>query len=383
MPRALPLIALLAAHLMVAADGTAQLLPVGEFSARDGRPGNGLVWRLDDAQGQALADRLSAIAALTPIVVDYDHATITTRGTGNTAPAAGWIKAVQWLAGKGLVATVDWTERAKGLISAREYLYISPVLEYDQATGEITGVLMASLVNYPALLGMDEVQAALSGQFGQPSRNPLDRGPAPLEKPMSKMIALSAIATLLGLAETATETDALARVTALQGELDALKARPLLTAALATALGVAPGADEAQALSAVATLKTAAGGAGDALRQIAALQGELQQMRTTQAEAEIVRLAEDAITAGKFENAKRDRLIEMGRKDIAMLKGWIADAPIRPELAGTNLQAQRAAADAAAGGAPQTMSAEARQIAALMGVTPDEYLKFKADQATA
>ncbi|MBX3635961.1 MAG: hypothetical protein KF683_11365 [Rubrivivax sp.] len=390
MPRALPLIALLAATLQVAADGTAQLLPVGEFKARDGRPGADLTWKIDDLQGRALAERINLLASLTPIVVDYDHATITTRGTGNTAPAAGWIKAVQWLQGKGLVATVEWTERARQLIAAREYLYISPVIEYDEATGQVTGVLMASLVNYPAVLGMDAVQAALSGFANPPTQLPGREAGTHGDPAMSKTIALAALLPLIGLAATATEDEAVARVTALQGELEQLRKRPLLTEALAGALGVAATADEAAALSAIATLKTAAGGAGDAVRQLTALQGELAtlqgelaQMRNAQTEAEIVRLVDEAIAAGKFANAQRDQLLATGRKDRALLQGLIASAVPIAALAGTNLQAARAAAAAAAGGAAPEMTSEARKIAALMGITEAEYLKFKADQAKA
>jgi len=390
MPRPLPLIALLAATMPVAADGTAQLLPVGEFTARDGRPGNGLTWKITDAQGRLLAERLNLVASLTPIVYDYDHATMTTRGTGNLAPAAGWIKSVSWVEGQGLMAKVEWTERARKLIEAKEYRYSSPVIEYDEDTGEVTGVLMASLVNYPALLGMDAVQAALSG-FASSSTKPPGREAGTHGDPaMSKTIALAALLPLIGLGASATEDEAVARVTALQGELEQLRKRPLLTEALATALGVAATADEAAALSAVATLKTAAGGAGDAVRQLTALQGELAtlqgelaQMRTAQAETEIARLVDDAIAAGKFANAQRDQLLATGRKDRALLQGLIASAVPIAALAGTNLQATRAAAAAAAGGAAPQMTPEARQIAALMGITEAEYLKFKADQAKA
>ncbi len=148
-------------------DGVAQLLPAGEFRALDGRPGDGRFWRISDLEGQALAAEVNAVAARTPIVVDYDHQTLTTRGTGNLAPAAGWIRRVQWLAGKGLMAAVEWTERARAFIRAREYRYISPVIQWDAASGRITGLLMVSLVNHPALLGMDAVLSALSGLPGK------------------------------------------------------------------------------------------------------------------------------------------------------------------------------------------------------------------------
>jgi phage I-like protein len=394
MLKPLPLIALLQATLPVAADGTAQLLPVGEFTARDGRPGKGKSWKITDAQGQLLAERLNVVASLTPIVVDYDHATLTTRGTGNLAPASGWMKSFTWLQGKGLHSKVEWTPRAKQLIEAGEYLYISPVIEYDEATGEVIGVLMAALVNYPAILGMDEVRAALSG-ISAPARNSAQ---TPVQTPaanpaatqtenpagdsaMSKIVALSALAAAVSLASTATEEDVLARVTALQGELNALKARPLLTAALATALGVPAAADEAVALSAITTLKTAAGSAGDAVQMVTALQGQLNALQSAQADAEVQRVVDQAIEQGKFANSMREQLVATGKKDLALLHGLVKAAAPIAALAGSNLQAQRAAQAEANGGAAPVMTSEAKKIAALMGITETEYLAFAKKQA--
>ncbi len=156
-------VALLASALALLADGRAQVLPAGDFKARDGRPGPGKTWRLSEERGAALAASINSTAARTPLVVDYDHQTIHASKTGAKAPAAGWMKAVEWVPQKGMFSTVAWTDSARRAIAAGEYLFFSPVIEYDDDTGEITNVLMGSLVNYPAILGMDQVMASLSG----------------------------------------------------------------------------------------------------------------------------------------------------------------------------------------------------------------------------
>jgi phage I-like protein len=373
--------ALLAATLDVAADGTAQLLPAGEFAARDGRPGNGLQWRVDDAQGIALADSINEVAARTPIVVDYDHATLTTRGTGHTAPAAGWIRSVQWLAGKGLLAAVEWTDRARQLIRSREYRYISPVIEFDAVSGVVTGVLMAALVNFPALLGMDAVHAlsSFAAAGGAPLHAQQDRT---MNQP-STTTAAAAAAHAAPVMLPGADAGVQAQIAALQGEIATLRARPpVLGAALIAALGLQPAADEAAALSAVAALRTAADGAGAALQQVATLQGEIATLRATQADAEIVRSVDGVIAEGKFVPAQRDTLLATGRANGALLKAWIDGAQPIAALTGAHQQAARAATAAAAGAdANKTMTPEARKVASLMGITPDEYIAFRAAQA--
>ena len=111
--------------------GRAQVLPAGEFAARDGRPGPGKCWTLTDAAGTQLAAELSVIAAQTPIAIDYEHQTLLAATNGQPAPAAGWMLGFDWLAGEGLFAEVRWTPRALALIAADEYRYISPVILYD------------------------------------------------------------------------------------------------------------------------------------------------------------------------------------------------------------------------------------------------------------
>jgi len=361
------LTALLAASLAVTADGRAQVLPFGEFKARDGRPGPGKVWKLDDAKGAALAARMNAVAALTPIVVDYDHQTIHAITTGAKAPASGWIGQVEWLNGQGLFAQVDWTANAKALIAAEEYRYFSPVIEHDEDTGEVTGVLMGALVNYPALLGMQAVEAALAAQFSTPRTTPRES---------TEMTLLASLLLAIGLPAETTEATALTAVSALKATADTATTRPAVPTALAGLLGIAPTADEAAALAAVTALQgSAANGLAGAMQQVTALQGQVTALMQAQGEAEITGLVDGAIAAGKFVPAFRDELLKLGRTNKAALAGMVGAAPVIPGLAG---QATAAAAAAAAVQGDSTAvaalsSAEALKAASLMGIKPEAW----------
>ncbi len=102
---------LFACTVALAAEREIQLLPAGEFAARDGRPGKGGKWKIDAAIAAALI--ALAEARTTPFVLDYEHQTLHAERNGQPAPAAGWFKTLEWREGKGLYATdVQWTERA-------------------------------------------------------------------------------------------------------------------------------------------------------------------------------------------------------------------------------------------------------------------------------
>ena len=154
-----------------AKDGRIQLLPYGEFRAVDGRPFDAPAWFLTEANGQDVADL--ANQSHTQLVVDYEHQTLYKEKNGQPAPAAGWMR---WLAfsPKGLFADIEWTGKAAALIQNREYRYISAVFAYD-TQGYVRKLFHAALTNSPALDGMDEVLAAASITFNQPTeQNPMN-----------------------------------------------------------------------------------------------------------------------------------------------------------------------------------------------------------------
>lgn len=354
-------LALLSRSMPLLANGQAQLLPAGEFKARDGRPGPGKAWKLNDEQGQRLAAQLNTDLAEEPLVIDYEHQTFNKEKNGQPAPAAGWVRQVEWLTGKGLVAAVDWTKRALGLIADGEYKYISPVIRFDRDTHTVTGLQMAALTNTPALKGMDAVQAALTALNGA------DDEPATHEDHPMKL-TLAALAALLGNAALINADDATAA-----SAIKAWKPAPApLPEALTTALGLQAGADEVAALSAVNALKTPSTAT---VQLVTTLQAQVAELTTRINAEQVAKTVDEAIAAGKLTAAQRDQYIQLGNKDLAMLTAIVAAAPVIPGLAGQDAAAKAAQSGADKRQAVTALTTDQAAIATQLGIPHADYLK--------
>lgn len=306
--------ALLATALPLLANGQAQLLPAGDFAARDGRPGAGKSWKLDNRAGLALAAQLNEVAQRTPISIDYEHQTLLAKSNGQPAPAAGWITSVDWRAGEGLFAQVNWTDRAKAHITANEYRYISPVILFDQEH-RVVGLHNAALVSVPAIVGMEPVVAALAALTEQP---PAEKGPF-----MDRKQLIAA----LGLKDDATDTQINERIAALA----ALEKAPPLPKAMTAALGLADGADEAAALAALSALKATDSAT---LAQVTTLQQQVAGLSAQIVERDVAEMVDGAIAAHKLMPAQRDWARGLGKRDMATLKAYVDSAVAIPGLAG-------------------------------------------------
>lgn len=140
-----------------------RVLPPGVFRSSDGRPANLPGWKIDAQIGA----RLAALAASgDDLVIDYEHQTIQAKANGQPAPAAGWFRSLKWRDGQGVfAANVRWTDKARAMIAAREYRYISPVFTFDTDTGEVQRVVGLGLTNTPALSGLTDLAAlAVNGR---------------------------------------------------------------------------------------------------------------------------------------------------------------------------------------------------------------------------
>lgn len=189
--------------------GRIQLLPMGTFAARDGRPGTmphsqTHTWTLTPGIAAAVVARWQGRA--TPLVVDYEHQTLNAPNNGQPAPAAGWIESLEVTEG-GLFASVKWTATARAYIGRDEYRFVSPVFSFDPKTGAVLELKSAALTNSPALDGM--AVAARTEVF------------APMKKELS-----TALCTALGLSVDATED---AMLTELQKQLAGQPLAAILT----------------------------------------------------------------------------------------------------------------------------------------------------------
>lgn len=141
-----------------------RILPAGAFQSKDGRPASvtqGRIshWRLDATNAAAvIAARRNGEQGF---VIDYEHQTLNKVTNGQPAPAAGWFQGLEWREGQGLfMVQIEWTERARAMISGGEYRYLSPVFGFDSQTGAVTYIHSVALTNDPALIGLADLAAA-------------------------------------------------------------------------------------------------------------------------------------------------------------------------------------------------------------------------------
>lgn len=369
-----------------------QLTPTGEFRARDGRPEKIPAWRIDSSIAAQVIARWQQ--RQTQTVVDYEHQTLKAEDNGQPAPAAGWITALSWREGQGLFATVELTDRAKQLVAAREYRYVSPVMTYDARTGAVRDVVMAAITNYPAIDGMQPLELRAAATFGLHE-----------EEPMNKKL-LAALCTLFAIADSAANDDLLiAAATAAKSKLDgydglakacglkadaapadvlaALTAQLDQAAKLREALGIAADVAPATAITACTALKAkadsnTASGEPDPAKYVPVavvkeLQTQVAALTTKQRDGEVADLVEVALSDGRLLPAQKDWATRLGQSDVAQLRAYLDTAQPIAALRGTQTRGQ----PPATGDNAQGLTHEELAICTATGVTPDEFAKSK------
>lgn len=335
--------------------GRIQLFPLGAFAARDGRPGNikgvtAKAWRLTEADARALIKRWGQQQSRT--VVDYEHQTHLSETNGQPAPAAGWIVGLE-LTPAGLFAPVEWTDRAREAIRAKEYQYISPVFTYDKATGAVLELVSVALTNHPALDGMQPAQAKTD--LGGPTN-------------MEKILAL--LRTLLGLPDTADEAACTAALGKLpQENLPALlKGKDDALTAAQTALAAAKAAppDTAQYVS-MATFTTVQSEAAQLRAKVAELEGA-KQVAALSADIDA------ALKDGRLAASAKEWALGMAKTNPDNLRAFLKATPPIAALKG-----QQTAATGQPGDDPgvASLTADDKYVCAQLGMPEAEYLKAK------
>lgn len=165
-----------------------ELIPAGPtITGRDGR-----TWLFDELAQQLVLAAFTSRAI--DMVIDWEHASEVSAPQGQAAPAAGWIDRLEVRA-DALWGHVAWTPRAGEQVAAREYRFVSPVFDYDDAYRRVLRMVSVGLTNKPNL-----VLTALNH-----------------EQPETHKLAIpQALAALLGLDASATDDQAVAAVTQLK-----------------------------------------------------------------------------------------------------------------------------------------------------------------------
>lgn len=310
-----------------------QLTPAGLFRARDGRPAGLPGWRIDAAIAEKVVERSRAKS--NALVVDYEHQTMLTAQNGQPAPAAGWMSGakLEWRE-SGLWATgIEWTSAAKAKIAAKEYRYISPVIAYDPRSGEVLDIRMAALTNLAAIDGMAGLDAVAAARFNLDQLNE--------DTPM-----LEALRKLLGLADTAGEQEITAAIAALKTKSDSADA------AVAALKSQTPDPAKYVGVDVVQQLQT----------QVAAL---TQQINGSELETVVI----SALKDGRILPAMEAWARELGGKDLAALKAYVAAAQPIAALKGTQTGGTYAADQGTAG----QLDAAAVAVCKQLGISADDY----------
>lgn len=340
---------------IIGAGAEVQLLPAGEFKAVDERPMPWGTWKLTEANAPAVV--ALATNRINEFVIDYEHQTQMTDMNGQPAPAAGWFKTVEFRPDKGLYATdVRWTARAAQFIAAEEYKYISAVFAYDLTTGHVLKLVCAALTNNPALHGMDEVQlAALSARFSTAETDPASTS---VDNPSENLMnpVLLAMLKAIGLAETATEQEAVSAIAGLKAKAESADS---LTTQVATLKSAAP--DPAKFVS---------------VDTVNALNTEIATLKGAQRTREVDEIIAKAKAEGKVVPAVEQIWRDIGTADLAKLKSLVDGTPGNAALAGGSQSGGKEPGK----GDPAELTADELAICKNMGLTAEQ---FKAGKATA
>lgn len=323
----------LAVELVGSAQPWVQLMPAGTFSGRDGR---GPFIAGNKARIEKIAEATRRYHGATEMVVDYEHQTLKAAESGKPAPAAGWVKEIE-ARDDGLYGRVEWTANAASAIDAKEYRYLSPVL-FHTAEGIVLGLRMASLTNIPNLQMAEVSVSAHAAEIFQPAED---------QDPMHPKLK-----KLLGLAEDATDDavytaaqSIVAGVSAMAALVGKPEGTPIgdITAAMTSAM---------KAASAVAPDPTKF----VPVAQVTALQADLNALKANIAKSAAETDVDDAIKAGKIVPALRDWAISLHTADVTAFRAFVSAAPVltsaqvkgqkpaggEPDLSDSDVSAMRA-----------------------------------------
>ncbi|MBY0572057.1 MAG: phage protease, partial [Undibacterium sp.] len=345
-------------ELTGAAGTPIQLLPAGSFQAEDGRPLDSGTWKLT----AALAAKVIAFADASKnrLVIDYEHQTINAESNGQPAPAAGWFKQMAWREGEGLFALdVEWTDKAKAMIAAKEYRYLSPVFSYNPKSGEVQRILHVALVNTPALDGMQEVALKKLSGNQQPDEDSMN--------PTLKLLLAA-----LGLPETTTEASALLSVTALKTASEQIVAKDAELATLKAKADLVAAKDVE-----IAALKDAAVNQGNPdpakfipVSAVKPMQDQLAALTLQVQGREVDEVVTAALKEGRLFAAQETWARGLGASDLPALKEFVNSAPVLAALKGT-----QTGGELPAGGKQGDLSVEQVAICKALGFNEEEYKK--------
>ncbi len=330
------------------------------------------------------------------LVIDYHHASVVAPLGGTTAPAAGWVRAMELrnddteLWGK-----VLWTAEAATAIESRRFRYLSPVLKFgapDRVSGERVPMVIHSvaLTNTPFLTELTGLNASGGPPGAAGGAAATDGGGADSKtgEGGESMSLLDVLAEALGVdpADVATrlggdvEADDVAVAQAVMAaldrtsELEAAAAEPVppVSPAVANALGVPPDADETAVKAAVIRLKAPGAGLAGVRRALGlpedadepAVLNSIAGLQRARAASAAEDLVDAAVEAGRIPPAHREFYLREALSDLEAARQVVNALPVITV-------APQARPDASGAALTETQEAVCRQL----GVSPEAFMR--------
>jgi phage I-like protein len=276
-----------------------QVFPYGEVHLQGERP-----IYVDDAAMNLVMQRFEARGI--DMVIDYEHQTEGGQyaSPDGKAPAAGWVKSLENRGVDGLWANVEWTEAARELLAKREYRYYSPVFFVSKEGRRLVELLRLALTNAPRLDWIRPIVANNTNltQWGRPSSLP-DRS--------QDMNLLILVAKQLGLPETSTQEEIMAKLADLNGASVPIACKEALDA-----LGLSETASKSELVATIHALKQRP----DYSQEIAGLKEKLVARDRDE-------LVASALKAGKITPAQKEWADAYALSDPEGFRVFLAKAP--------------------------------------------------------
>lgn len=256
--------------------------------------------------------------------VDLNHSEAWRAPFGGDSPAYGWVTAME-VRGSEVWGRVEWTDEGRELLQSRKYRYYSPTFSLTEAPtggGEIYAITSVALVNRPAM----------------PGARALARDEANQEESMKE------IAKALGLPESATEAEIVARIGARGAGTAAAQNQPV---------NMVPKADYDAVLA-----------------RAEAAEGQVQQTAADELRREAETVVTAAISKGVAAPSSREFWLGLcaTRDGLNSVKGHLETAP----QVVNNTATAGAAAAGAAPAAAETRTPEEIEVSRQIGFDEEE-----------
>ncbi|CUX60154.1 hypothetical protein CFBP6626_17915 [Agrobacterium tumefaciens] len=312
------------------------VLPTGRFFGVDGRG----PYVLDNVD--ALISAFNAEGKKLP--VDENHSTDLAAKQGFSAPARGWLTALE-RRDDGVWAKVEWTPDGLTMMQGKAYGYISPVFTHSaKAPFAVHKLLRVALTNDPNL--------NLKSLHSQNLETTMD---------------LEALRKALGLPETADEAAIAAAIAAAHS---AQTAHAALMSKLAEVAGVEVSVGADALVTALQAKTTPANGIeqenADLKLQVKSLNARVETLVTDSAKEKATTVIDAAIAKMQIVPSLREHFISRHMKNPTEVE---AELKVMPSLNAGGLGGRQLPAEG------ETATSDELSVAAMMGVDPEAFKK--------